>query len=109
MSEHSGLEFAPQSPRSQNSPSMPPLVLFIISMLHTPRTLTKLQLPRITHALSLCHISCYIFVTLQSKETVVIHISYMTPMWLLLPIPKPAVQTLPVLRFRFLVIRHLGD
>ena len=32
MSEHTGLEFAPQSPRSQNSPSMPPLVLFIISM-----------------------------------------------------------------------------
>ena len=32
MSEHTGLEFAPQSPRSQNSPLMPPLVLFIISM-----------------------------------------------------------------------------
>ena len=32
MSEHPGLEFAPQSPRSQISPSMPPLVLFIISM-----------------------------------------------------------------------------
>ena len=43
MSEHSGLEFAPQSPRSQISHSMPLLVLFIIStvfiVFHTPKTL----------------------------------------------------------------------
>ena len=32
MNEYPGLEFAPQSPRSQISLSMPPLVLFIISM-----------------------------------------------------------------------------
>ena len=32
MSEHPGLEFAPQKTRSQMLPSMPPLVLFIISM-----------------------------------------------------------------------------
>ena len=33
MSEHPGLEFSPQSARSQILPSMPPLVLFLISML----------------------------------------------------------------------------
>ena len=31
MSEHPGLEFTPQTPRSPILPSMPPLVLFIIS------------------------------------------------------------------------------
>ena len=40
MSEHPGLEFAPQSPRSQILPSMSPLVLFIIS---TPFTLYGLH------------------------------------------------------------------
>ena len=32
MSEHPGLKFAPQTTRSPILPSMPPLVLFIISM-----------------------------------------------------------------------------
>ena len=35
MSEHPGLEFAPQSSRSAILPSMPSLVLFIISMAMT--------------------------------------------------------------------------
>ena len=32
MSEHPGLEFPPKKPRTQILPSMPPVVLFIISM-----------------------------------------------------------------------------
>ena len=39
MSEHPGLEFAPQTQRSPILPSMPPLVLFIISMIVTRKTL----------------------------------------------------------------------
>ena len=38
MSEQPGLEFAPQSLRSQISPSMPPPVLFIISMVSITTT-----------------------------------------------------------------------
>ena len=37
MSEHPGLELAPQSSRPPILPSMPPLVLFIISMVETTK------------------------------------------------------------------------
>ena len=64
MSEHTGLEFAPQSPRSQNLPSTPLLVLFFISMQLVPcaqnTKYTEGPLGSEPHAQSLCPYACRI-------------------------------------------------
>ena len=66
MSEHPGLEFAPQMPRSQILPSMSPLVLFIISMLAT-LTCTVYVGAQSAHAIPLASVM-HIFYQKKDRE-----------------------------------------
>ena len=53
MSEHPGLEFALKAPRSPILPSMPPQVLFIISMSSGVFFVKKIVMPHVYHFFTL--------------------------------------------------------